>query len=223
MRKASVLGKARALRPREGAAKAAGARQQERSVVTRAALLKAARYIFARDGFEASRIEDIAAHAGRSRGAFYANFESKEEAFFALREEQVLDYQRDMQRRLKPDSSLEERRAALEEYALERVLDRSQLLLQLEFKLYALRHPELRRQLAARHLASTCKAKAIEEIRDLFPNAEHQADICRRSLALQGVLEGLALNLAFSPETMNKEFLKEQLPHLLRAVQEEVR
>jgi AcrR family transcriptional regulator len=39
-----------------------------------------------RDGFEAARLEDIAARAGRSRGAFYANYRDKEELFFALRE-----------------------------------------------------------------------------------------------------------------------------------------
>src|SRR6202789_387766 len=60
-------------------------RQAMKSEQTRADLLRAAEIIFARDGFEASRIEDIAAEAGRSRGAFYANFASKTEVFLALR------------------------------------------------------------------------------------------------------------------------------------------
>src|ERR1700733_5360973 len=59
--------------------------QTLRSERTRVALLAAAEKIFARDGFEASRIEDIAAEAGRSRGAFYANFLNKTEVFLALR------------------------------------------------------------------------------------------------------------------------------------------
>src|ERR1700749_1355743 len=53
--------------------------QALKSERTRAELLRAAEVIFARDGFEASRIEDIAAEAGRSRGAFYANFASQTE------------------------------------------------------------------------------------------------------------------------------------------------
>jgi len=56
----------------------------------RKALLEAAMNVFVRDGFEASRIEDIAAEAGRSRGAFYVNFSNKAEAFFALREQRFL-------------------------------------------------------------------------------------------------------------------------------------
>lgn len=56
-------------------------RQDLRTAATREALLAAACKIFVRDGFEASRIEDIAAEAGRSRGAFYVNFSNKAEAF----------------------------------------------------------------------------------------------------------------------------------------------
>src|SRR5260370_14549475 len=65
-------------------------RQHLRTAATRRALLEAAMNVFVRDGFEASRIEDIAAEAGRSRGAFYVNFSNKAEAFFALRQQRVL-------------------------------------------------------------------------------------------------------------------------------------
>ena len=51
--------------------------------------MDAAKRIFAQDGFEAARLEDIAAGAGYTRGAFYANFDSKEDIFFALFEEWV--------------------------------------------------------------------------------------------------------------------------------------
>jgi len=51
--------------------------------------LLAAEQTFARDGYEAARLEDIAARAGYTRGAFYANFDSKEDIFFALLEQWV--------------------------------------------------------------------------------------------------------------------------------------
>src|SRR3984885_16001457 len=60
--------------------------QRARTEATRSKLLEAAEQIFARDGFEAARLEDIAAEAGYTRGAFYANFKSKEDIFFALLE-----------------------------------------------------------------------------------------------------------------------------------------
>ncbi len=56
-------------------------RQEARTAATRQRLLAAAETIFARDGFEAARLEDIAALAGYTRGAFYANFDGKEDIF----------------------------------------------------------------------------------------------------------------------------------------------
>jgi AcrR family transcriptional regulator len=44
-------------------------------------LLRAAESVFAEVGLDHARVEDITALAGRSKGAFYLHFESKEEAF----------------------------------------------------------------------------------------------------------------------------------------------
>src|SRR6202163_3891747 len=74
---------------RIGLAPGVRTRQAERTEATRRKLLAAADRIFARDGFEAARLEDIAAGAGYTRGAFYAHFEGKEEIFFALLEQWV--------------------------------------------------------------------------------------------------------------------------------------
>lgn len=51
---------------------------------TRQRLLDAALEVFAEQGVHAAPIEVIAERAGFSRGAFYSNFESKFELFFAL-------------------------------------------------------------------------------------------------------------------------------------------
>ena len=64
-------------------------RRQERAEATRARLIQAAEKIFARDGFEAAKLEEIAAEAGYTRGAFYANFDSKEDLFVALLEREI--------------------------------------------------------------------------------------------------------------------------------------
>src|SRR5579883_130645 len=64
-------------------------KHQQKTAATRHALLAAARRIFARDGFEACRIEDIAAAAGYTRGAFYAHFRAKEDLFFAIFEQEA--------------------------------------------------------------------------------------------------------------------------------------
>jgi AcrR family transcriptional regulator len=57
-----------------------------RGVRTRAALVAAARTVFERDGFLASRLTDITAEARCSTGTFYTYFVSKEEIFMAVME-----------------------------------------------------------------------------------------------------------------------------------------
>ena len=61
--------------------------QAERSAATRAALLAAARDLFAEHGFAATGREQIAERAGVTRGALYHHFGSKELLFRAVVEE----------------------------------------------------------------------------------------------------------------------------------------
>ncbi len=51
---------------------------------TRARLLESAQDIFALDRFGGASVDQIAEHAGYSKGAIYSNFESKESLFLEL-------------------------------------------------------------------------------------------------------------------------------------------
>src|SRR3989440_8786878 len=64
----------------------------EKQEETRRRLLDAAASVFIRRGFQGASIEEITAEAGFTRGAFYSNFETKEEMFVELLQERV--YQR---------------------------------------------------------------------------------------------------------------------------------
>lgn len=61
--------------------------QAERSAATRGALVKAARELFARDGYTATGREAIVERAGVTRGALYHHFDDKEGLFRAVFEE----------------------------------------------------------------------------------------------------------------------------------------
>jgi AcrR family transcriptional regulator len=63
------------------------ARLSPRGKRTRAALVKAAREVFERDGFLDARITDITSEAGVATGTFYTYFAGKEEAFAAVLED----------------------------------------------------------------------------------------------------------------------------------------
>jgi AcrR family transcriptional regulator len=60
---------------------------------TRRAFQDAARRVFARDGYLSARIDDIAAEAGKSAGAFYLYFANKEELLASL----FVDYDAELQ------------------------------------------------------------------------------------------------------------------------------
>src|SRR4051812_23720979 len=59
----------------------------EQKARTRESLLRSAAKVFARQGFQAATLEDVAEGAGFSKGAVYANFASKDELFIALLED----------------------------------------------------------------------------------------------------------------------------------------
>jgi AcrR family transcriptional regulator len=126
-------------------------RQAERTRATRRKLLDAAKRIFAQDGFEGARLEDIAAGAGYTRGAFYANFKSKEDIFFALFEEWVRERIETLTSALRRHSDPAEKLVALRTHYAELATDRRLVLISLEFKLFALRHPEAHYRLRNRH------------------------------------------------------------------------
>jgi AcrR family transcriptional regulator len=176
-----------------------------RTEATRRALLEAARRIFARDGFEASRIEDIAAATGRTRGAFYAQFRNKEDLFFALLEQEAGRQLHQLQGVLERRPNAAGRLEALREFYVHRASDRQWVMLTLEFKLFALRHPHLRAKLVRTHRRIRASLK-LETIRSMIPSLLRGGPETRqlRRTALEAVLNGLVLEHAYDPETITE-------------------
>ncbi|MET0455800.1 MAG: TetR/AcrR family transcriptional regulator [Mycobacterium sp.] len=111
----------------------------EQREVTRRRLIEAGGRVFCRVGFEAAPIDVIAEEAGFSRGAFYSNFESKDELFLELISHHLdaeIDTLGQALHRIKSASDLapaiERRYRVLGE-------DSSWCLLTTEFQLYAMR------------------------------------------------------------------------------------
>jgi AcrR family transcriptional regulator len=107
---------------------------------THALLLAAAETIFARDGYEGAELGEIAALAGRTKGAIYAQFKSKEDIFLALIEDRTRVYRAKMEKLLAQSTNVEGNIAAVRGFFVERADDHTWALLMLEFKLFAMRH-----------------------------------------------------------------------------------
>jgi AcrR family transcriptional regulator len=192
--------------------------QTLRSERTRSALLTAAEKIFARDGFEASRIEDIAAEAGRSRGAFYANFENKTEVFLELRSRAMLAKAIEFREIYNKVSGDDARQTAIHRHILENICNSQSILLQIEFKLFALRHPDMLPELAEKHLEASTSVHQ-RELSDLFEPSDLVPETNRRkTLAVEAILEGFALNMLFGPKVVTPEYLEQLIPKLLSEV-----
>jgi AcrR family transcriptional regulator len=175
-------------------------KHQARTEATRRKLLEAAQAIFARDGFEAARIEDIAAAVGYTRGAFYAHFRTKEDLFLALLEDRANQHMAEVHALLETGKSTKERLAQLRGYYVSRLRNKQWTLLILEWKLFALRHPELRAKLAGAHRRIR-KSLHMEALHDLLPPqpwAEPaQSEVPK--VILEALLSGLVLERAYDP------------------------
>jgi AcrR family transcriptional regulator len=175
---------------------AATNKHQLRTAATRRALLQSARRIFARDGFEACRIEDIAAATGHTRGAFYAHFSTKEDLFFAILEQEAGSRIERIKKLLDRCTNSRDRLAALRGFYVDRVTDRQWAMLVLEFKLFALRHPRLRPKLAATHrrLRASLRLESVDQAWDEPKKA-----------ALEAILSGLSLEHAYDPLRISEQ------------------
>lgn len=126
-------------------------RQEERRAQTSQQLLDAAAEVFTRLGFQAAIVDDVADAAGRTKGAVYANFGSKDALLLALLDRHLDDQLAQIDRILVEseggDLFANLRDASAEQMGAGGSFGR----LMLEFWLYAARDPQARAALAARY------------------------------------------------------------------------
>jgi AcrR family transcriptional regulator len=121
-----------------------------RRELTRTALTDAAADVFAKRGFHAASLEEIAETAGFTRGAIYKNFENKEELFYAVIERRI-----EAQLSRFREVLSEDRGAAMDPSRLAAIwqeelgFDNEWLTLDLEFRLYAMRNEDARKRWVA--------------------------------------------------------------------------
>ena len=120
---------------------------------TREALLAAGRTVFVRDGYHRASLDRVAAEAGFTKGAVYANFVTKADLLLAIYEERSAVRAAGITALADEVSDLEDlRRRLVGDWC--RVVDeeRGWSLLLVEFWAHAAREPELRARLRDAHL-----------------------------------------------------------------------
>jgi AcrR family transcriptional regulator len=176
-------------------------------------LLGAALRVFARRGYRAAGVDEIAAEAGYSKGALYWHFSGKEELLTALLEERIDAPMRERFDLLgsappEQDMAAEATRA----FAQQRDSEREAMLLEREYWSLAIRDPELRARYAERQaelrgaLASALEARARHLGLPEIPMPAQ--DVARIVMSIIG---GLAIDELIEPESVRPELLGEAL------------
>jgi AcrR family transcriptional regulator len=126
----------------------------ERQAATRAALLSSASRSICEHGMDGASIDRIAAEAGYTKGAFYANFASKEELFLVILDEKfAAELERLEAAMAGSGEPAEEARQAAEEFLVYVDRDPEWPRLYQEFAAHAARNDAFRAELAARQRA----------------------------------------------------------------------
>ncbi|MEV5094048.1 TetR/AcrR family transcriptional regulator [Streptomyces rochei] len=129
------------------AVKATTGRVTRRRLRTRAKLLDAAFEVFAAKGFGRVSIEEVCEAAGYSRGAFYSNFDTLDELFFALYRQRADEIAEQVSEALAGDGPDLDVPAAVDRVTEVLLLDRAWLLVKTDFLVHAARDIDVARTL----------------------------------------------------------------------------
>jgi AcrR family transcriptional regulator len=176
-------------------------KHQLKSEATRTALLEAAALIFARDGYERAQIDEIAKMSGRTRGAVYAQYKTKEQLFFAVQEQRISDATRNAQAALSKlgGASQQKRLRVVRETFAD--LDESRAaFLEIELKLYAIRNPDASKAWHDQFIQIFEGEQFAKEFG--LKREPGRSKIESRYLALSSLKSGLMLALYFLPERL---------------------
>jgi AcrR family transcriptional regulator len=172
--------------------------RSERQAETRGELLAAAARVFARRGYDAASVAEIAEEAGYSHGAVYSNFEGKQDLFLALYEHWVARRVEEIEASSRAEATVVERaRAAADDWMRRFARDAEPFLLRLEFAVRAARDPKLRRALGLRVGAVPLAIRRLLEDRAKAQELPLPPD--EIALGLQALSLGLALEELSNP------------------------
>jgi AcrR family transcriptional regulator len=192
-----------------------------RTKETRDLLLRAAETIFARDGYEGAELGEIALLAGRTKGAIYGHFKSKEDLFMALFIERMSHHMNRMLELLAESTSIEQNLTIFREFYVGTLEDKSWSLLLLEFKLFAMRHPESMERFRKVHRLLFPQAYQDEEQSKFFGSGEDGKTAVSRSAAVAAlgpILSALTVEAQFEPALLDEHTLRTVVTRIFDAL-----
>jgi AcrR family transcriptional regulator len=180
--------------------------RKEKQAHTRSCLMKSAAKVFARRGLQQASIDEVTEDAGFTKGAFYANFKSKEELFLAMLDERFAQRLKEIDTAVASDETPEvQAQQAGADFVRFLSADRSWQRLFFEFAAYAARNDEFREELVTRHRALR------ERIAGLYSRRAGEVGLTppipfeQVSLMTFAMAHGIALEKLLEPEAVPDE------------------
>ena len=187
--------------------------RKEKQAHTRTCLMQSAAKLFARRGMDQASIDEVAADAGYTKGAFYANFKNKEDLFLAMLDERFAERLQDLERVLSTDATMEEQaREAGADFMRHLGADPEWERLFLEFAAYAARNEDFRQELVTRNrtlrkrMAQAMHEHAVAQGVDSTPERKEQI-----ALMLFAMANGVALEKLLEPDVVDDDLYPSML------------
>ncbi|HEX4107465.1 MAG TPA: TetR/AcrR family transcriptional regulator [Solirubrobacteraceae bacterium] len=179
--------------------------RKERQAETRRRLLRSATRVFARCGLHQASIDDVAHDAGYTKGAFYANFASKQDLFLAMLDERFADRAEQIERSARRREDVPERaRAAGDEFVAALAADPEWQRLFFEFAAHAARDESFRGELIKRY--RSLRNRLAEVFNDRAPELGGEPPVSPQELAVMtfAMANGFALERLLEPEAVDE-------------------
>jgi AcrR family transcriptional regulator len=168
--------------------------------------MRSAAKVFARRGLQQASIDEVAQDAGFTKGAFYANFKSKEELFLAMLDERFAERLEEIERTLAGDDEPEAQahRAGVE-FGRYLEADPEWQRLFFEFAAYAARDDDFRQELVTRYRA--LRERIANALRRRGDELSLRSPIALDEVALMtfAMANGFALERLLEPDAVSEE------------------
>jgi AcrR family transcriptional regulator len=183
--------------------------REEKKARTRAQLIAAAATVFARRGYVAASLDEVAEEAGLTKGAVYSNFDSKEELFQAVIDERFNEPMKHAAEVIENSAGTTEELAMVGARAFVDVVqqEREVFLLALEMNIHVARHPERAPTFAA------ARREQLADVADII--TEHSKasgdplplPAFEMAIAVEALSQGIALHSLVDPEGVPDDLL----------------
>lgn len=185
---------------------------------TRQRLLAAAAEVFAEAGVNGASVEQIAARAGFSRGAFYGNFQDKHELVLALLQQRTEQEATEVAALGAAAGSFADALEPLRAWHRARADHLNQwLALRLELWLYALRHDDVRAGLAGREAFARAALAGGIGREFAAQGVSPPANLDFLALIAHALEDGLFIQRALTPDQVPPEAVIDAVDLLLRS------